>query len=103
MSDYWNQVSPCDKKHLPKCNFPKCRNYMELVNRWTCSYCKNIFCSGHRMYENHNCAIYNEIKTKQNNSGTIFHSQELSHFEKMFKMSKVVDNLIKDIKDISDS
>lgn len=95
MSDYWNQVSDHDKKHLPKCNFIKCRNHMNLLNRWPCSYCNKIFCSGHRMYEDHNCGIYNEIKTKQNNSGTLFHSNELYQFEKMFKLSKVIDKHLK--------
>lgn len=79
--EFWNDVAKIDKKKLPKCKALNCRNHLMIGNQWTCKKCSLIFCSTHRLYENHNCLVY---------------EQEINDFKKEGKLFKCdINQLIK--------
>jgi hypothetical protein len=55
---FWNDVANQDKSKLPKCKKKGCRTFLILGNRWKCDKCELTFCSGHRLYETHECPVY---------------------------------------------
>lgn len=69
----WNIVAKHDiKRGLPRCKMINCYNYLYLGNRWKCDKCSLIFCSGHRLYEKHNCSVYEEEVNNFKKDGKLF-------------------------------
>lgn len=42
----------------------ECKKALSLVEKHKCSYCKQEYCMDHRLPEDHNCKILNELKKR---------------------------------------
>ena len=53
------------KKKKKRCNFEGCRKKLTLTDMVCKCKCENIFCSAHRLPNNHNCSIVYKIDEKK--------------------------------------
>jgi hypothetical protein len=72
---------------MKSCKADKCRQKLDLVERFECNLCKKIYCSYHRYYETHSCPNFKQ--SEQLLSG------EMEKFLIMYNMNKIFDKAVK--------
>lgn len=72
---------------IKKCNFKGCKEIMDLANRIECNKCHIFHCMSHRVYEAHDCKVFELEQKKQENS-----------LDKMRKKMEIQNKLIADLK-----
>ncbi len=74
-----------------KCGHKTCMNRdLDLVSRFECNLCNIIYCPSHRLYEKHNCIVFNS----QRNTSQLF-TGELEKYLAIYNMNKLYDYEIK--------